>query len=135
MGYTPFAVVGVWVGNNDNSPTKDAGVGSAAPIWNKIMQKVASSHEAENFTPPDTITNTKPILIGQLPQGDVNTILYYIDKSNPLGQSPSNPSQDPQYAMWQIGINNWLVRTGQYQPQSQGNTSNTESQDTQQQPN
>ncbi len=114
LGYTPFAVVGVWVGNSDSSPTNDSGVGMAAPMWNKVMQKILASHPAENFTPPDPLANSTPVLMGQLPPGDNNTILYYIDKNNPLSPPPQNPSADPQYALWQIGINNWLLQnTGQ----------------------
>jgi len=113
MGYTPFVVVGVWTGNNDNSPTKDIGVGIAAPMWNKIMQKIISSSLVENFTPPDLITNRNPILLGEIPQGDTNTILYYVDKNNPSGPQPQNPASDPQYFLWQAGINNWLMATGE----------------------
>ena len=112
MGYTPFAVVGVWTGNNDNTPTRDIGVGIAAPMWNKVMKKIVTDHSVENFTPPDPITDRSPALLGQLPQGDTNTILYYIDKNNPLGPQPQNPSNDPQYQMWQTGINNWVAAGG-----------------------
>ena len=115
MGYTPFVAMGVWTGNNDNSPTKDVGVGIAAPMWNKIMIKILESHDAENFTPPNPIINRSPALLGQLRPGDSNTILYYIDKNNPLGPQPTYPANDPQYSLWQIGINNWLIKTGQYQ--------------------
>ncbi len=108
MGYTPYMVVGVWVGNSDNSPTNDAGVGLAAPMWRKVMDKIIISHPAENFTSPDPITNRNPILLGQLPPNDTNTILYYINKDDPLGPPPQNPSADPQYVLWQAGINNWL---------------------------
>jgi len=114
MGYTPFAVVGVWTGNSDNSPTNDAGLGLAAPIWNTVMQKILSSHATENFTPPNSIDGRSPALMGQLPSDDINTVLYHIDKQNPLGQQPQNPANDPQYPLWQIGINNWLISTGQY---------------------
>jgi len=114
MGYTPFAAVGVWTGNNDNTPTNDEGVGIAAPIWNKIMQKILSSNPAENFTPPDPITDRSAALLGTLPADDTNTILYYIDKNNPLGPQPTNPAQDSQYALWQIGINNWLIQNKKY---------------------
>jgi membrane peptidoglycan carboxypeptidase len=110
MGYTPFASVGVWVGNNDNSSTRDKGVGLAAPIWRKIMEKLLSSNIIENFTQPDPITNRSPALLGQLPKDDINTILYYVDRDNPLGQPPTNPETNPQYALWQIGINNWLIQ-------------------------
>ncbi len=40
FGYTPSYVVGVWVGNNDNSPMGNlvSGVTGAAPIWHTIME-------------------------------------------------------------------------------------------------
>lgn len=110
MGYTPFAVVGVWTGNNDNSPTKDIGVGIAAPMWNKVMQKLVETNPVENFTPPNPVTNRSPALLGQLPKSDTHTILFYIDKNNPLGSQPQDPAIDPQYFLWQTGINNWLAR-------------------------
>ncbi|MCX6722088.1 MAG: transglycosylase domain-containing protein [Candidatus Staskawiczbacteria bacterium] len=116
VGYTPFVVVGVWTGNNDNSPTKDEGVGIAAPMWNAVMQKLVASNPIENFTAPDPITNRSPILLGQLPPNDSHTILYYIDKNNPLGPQPQNPELDPQYFFWQSGINNWLTSTGKTNP-------------------
>ena len=108
MGYTPFAVVGVWTGNNDNSPTNDEGVGIAAPMWNKVMQKLVITNPVENFTPPEPIIGRSPALMGQLPTNDTHTILYYIDKNNPLGTPPQDPSTDSQYFNWQAGINNWL---------------------------
>jgi membrane peptidoglycan carboxypeptidase len=41
MGYTTDLAVGVWVGNTDNSPTRNLdGVQSAAPIWHDFMVKV-----------------------------------------------------------------------------------------------
>lgn len=112
MGYTPFAVVGAWTGNSDNSPTKDVGVGITAPMWNKVMTKILSSHSVENFTPPDPITDRNPILLGQLPTNDTNSILYYINKNDPLGPQPQNPADDSQYFLWQTGINNWISSGG-----------------------
>ena len=112
MGYTPFVVVGTWTGNNNNSPTKDIGIGITAPMWNKVMTKIVASRPKENFTSPDPVSNTTPILAGQLPPGDTHTILYYIDKKNPFGSPPTNPADDPQYPLWQAGINNWLIKTG-----------------------
>ena len=128
MGYTPSTVVGVWIGNNDNSPTKDEGVGTAAPIWHQIMQKIVSSKPAESFTPPDPITNRSPALMGQLPANDTNTILYYVDRNNPLGSQPANPASDPQYPAWQAAINNWLISTGQPVTSPATNTANTTTQ-------
>ncbi len=110
MGYTPFAAVGVWVGNNDNSPTKDEGVGLAAPIWNKIMGKLLASHPIDNFTKPDPVTNINPILLGQYPPTDPpHSILYYINKDNPLGPPPQTPNPDPLYNNWEAGVQNWVA--------------------------
>ncbi|MEK7658346.1 MAG: PBP1A family penicillin-binding protein [Patescibacteria group bacterium] len=109
MGYSPFTVVGVWVGNSDNSPTKDVGVGLAAPIWRKVIEKIIKNHAVENFNPPDNIINKSPVLLGQLNSNDTNTILYYINKDDPLGPPPQNPNTDAQYNYWQQGINNWLA--------------------------
>jgi len=40
FGYTTDRVVGVWVGNNDNTPMSYvvSGITGASPIWNKIMR-------------------------------------------------------------------------------------------------
>ncbi|MEK7165644.1 MAG: transglycosylase domain-containing protein, partial [Patescibacteria group bacterium] len=50
LGFTPYAVVGVWVGNNDNSPMDPiltSGVTGAAPIWNKIMTLITKDKPDE----------------------------------------------------------------------------------------
>lgn len=55
FGYTPQFVVGVWVGNNDNTPMNQqltSGVSGAAPIWNKIMQSLLEGKENQAFTRP-----------------------------------------------------------------------------------
>jgi penicillin-binding protein 1A len=40
VGYTPYLVTGVWMGNDDNTPTKKVTGGSLpALIWHDIMQK------------------------------------------------------------------------------------------------
>ena len=47
IGYTKYAVVATWVGNNDNSPMRGAvsGVSGASPIWNVIMKAVLDKAE------------------------------------------------------------------------------------------
>ncbi|OGZ66947.1 MAG: hypothetical protein A3D35_01575 [Candidatus Staskawiczbacteria bacterium RIFCSPHIGHO2_02_FULL_34_9] len=109
MGYTPFATIGVWVGNNDNSPTKDEGVGIAAPIWNKVMTKIVTSRDPENFTEPDPIKTTNPALLGQIPQGENHDILQYVDRNNPTGPIKQNPANDPMYFNWEAGVINYLI--------------------------
>lgn len=58
FGYTPEYVVGVWVGNNDNSPMDPrlaSGVTGAAPIWNKIMTEVLKDKTSVAFQKPSEV--------------------------------------------------------------------------------
>ncbi len=58
VGYTPSMVVGVWVGNNDNTPMNQqiaSGVTGATPIWNKIMQAALEGKKDEGFQKPDNV--------------------------------------------------------------------------------
>lgn len=60
FGYTRDFVVGVWVGNNDNSPmnpTLTSGVTGAAPIWRKIMQMLLAQYPALAFTKPEGVVS------------------------------------------------------------------------------
>lgn len=57
IGYTPSVTVGVWIGNNDNSPmSRVAGSAGAAPIWRSVMNQVLSGTPKEQFTVPGAIT-------------------------------------------------------------------------------
>jgi len=56
IGYTPSAVVGVWTGNNDNTPTrKEPGIVFAGPIFHQIMGKILSDKIPEPFLNPDSL--------------------------------------------------------------------------------
>lgn len=58
IGYSPEYVVGVWVGNNDNTPmhpSLTSGVTGAAPIWNKIMTEVLKDKPDLAFEKPADI--------------------------------------------------------------------------------
>lgn len=56
IGYTPSLVVGVWVGNNDNTPMDSvAGSLGAAPIWRQMMEHMLAGTPVERFTPPSDI--------------------------------------------------------------------------------
>jgi 1A family penicillin-binding protein len=57
-GYTPSYVVGVWVGNNDNTPMNPrltSGLSGAAPIWHNIMAYLLEGKENEIFDVPSGI--------------------------------------------------------------------------------
>lgn len=120
MGYTPSLTVGVWAGNNDNTPMQRKGTSilAAVPIWSAFLREVINKYPSEPFNNPDPIEAvSKPMLSGkyltlvvingvQTPQ--VHSILYYVDKKNPLGPPPQNPADDSQFANWEAGVINFL---------------------------
>jgi len=58
LGYTPSFTVGVWVGNNDNSPLHSglaSGLSGAAPMWNRIMRLVLEDRNDEKMTAPPSV--------------------------------------------------------------------------------
>lgn len=78
IGYTPSLAVGVWAGNNDNSPMTEGadGVNVAAPIWRAFLDKVlinTATEEFPKYNPEDEIGDedgqtNKPMLSGKLEQ-------------------------------------------------------------------
>lgn len=69
MGYTPNLVVGVWVGNADNTPMVEVtGVSGAGPIWNLFMRRVLIGQPELEFQRPEgIITQEVCALSGLLP--------------------------------------------------------------------
>jgi 1A family penicillin-binding protein len=114
IGYTPNVVVGVWSGNNNNTPMvkKVAGL-IVAPMWHVIMNEVLQNLPSESFIPPQPIDpNLKPVLRGdwqaEYGMGGVHNILYWINKKDPTGAYPSSPASDSEYSNWEYGVQNWL---------------------------
>jgi membrane peptidoglycan carboxypeptidase len=139
VGYTPSLAAGVWVGNNDNAAMVRGADGSviAAPIWNAFMKRALEGQTIEVFTAPELIPTGKSVLDGQLESQTVtidtasgkrateytpasyreertfaeyHTILQYIDKDDPLGEPPANPTEDPYYEPWERAVADWLLR-------------------------
>ncbi|MDD2786415.1 MAG: PBP1A family penicillin-binding protein [Patescibacteria group bacterium] len=139
MGYTPSLVAGVWVGNSSSTEMSASADGSvvAAPIWQGFMKRALTDAPKENFSPMPSITANKPVLLGQSAEKTVkvdrltgklaseftpidlvedrkfyeaHNILWYLDKDDPLGPVPSNPANDPQFANWEKGVQDWVVK-------------------------
>ncbi len=113
IGYTPSIVVGVWVGNNENTPMAKGGVTLAGPIWNAFIKEALKKYPSEPFKKPVLYLDPTlpPIVRGYWQGGEsffidkisgklatektpgetleeriitnVHDILYWIDKSNP----------------------------------------------------
>ncbi len=58
VGYIPQLVAGVWLGNDDNSPTY-GNSGSAAYAWHEFMEKAVEGMPVEKFPPRPNLENRK----------------------------------------------------------------------------
>lgn len=93
VGYTPSYVVGVWVGNNDNSVMNQAiasGVTGASPIWNRIMTAVLKGKPDEVLQKPDNVVALQVDGVGGgLPVDGVQTRTeYFVKGTEPTGPGP-----------------------------------------------
>ena len=136
VGYTPDLVAGVWAGLNDDTPLYKGITGSPiwhefmvnalasepndpfekpAPIPNydslppvlrgfwqggtSYVVDTVSGKLATQFTPEST---KKEYVIT-----DVHDILHWIDKNDPTGPAPQDPSADPMYYNWETAVQDW----------------------------
>ena len=129
IGYTPNLVVGIWAGNNDNtSMVKKVSGFIVGPMWNQVMQYELARSPIESFSRSDVNneSNLKPVMRGEW-QGDVTSvqngieyvqqsvheILNWVDKTNPDGPIPADPTQqDPQYQRWEYPVRLWAQKNG-----------------------
>lgn len=91
VGYTPSFAVGVWVGNNNNSPMSQAissGATGASPIWNRIMKFVLKGKADDPPKKPDNVVALQlDSLGGGLPVAGFSTRSeYFIKGTEPAGQ-------------------------------------------------
>jgi 1A family penicillin-binding protein len=79
VGYTPSLVVGVWVGNNDNTPMDNvAGSMGAAPIWRNLMNNFLLNTPTEAFQKP-TFVISQRICLGN----NQSYMEYFISGTQP----------------------------------------------------
>ncbi len=121
IGYTPNISVGIWAGNNDNSSMEKRVSGFiVGPAWSEFMRYALTKLPAEAFVRPEYTPSPKPALNGkwQTPGSDglVHEILYWINKNNPLGSQPNDPSQDPQFERWDAPVRAKYGGYGVYAP-------------------
>jgi len=110
----------------------------AAPMWRAFMNIELASLPAVSFERPDPIDPTiKPVLRGiwqgdetytidkdsgllatdltptdlreEIAIPDIHNILYWVDRSDPTGAPPTDPTQDPQYNLWEPPLQAWVA--------------------------
>lgn len=136
MGYTPSIAVGVWSGNNDNTPMKK-GSAISGRLWREFMDYALTRVPNERFIDPtwDSEITQKPIIRGVWQGGesykidtisgklateftplettteivitDVHNILHWVDRSDPTGNPPNNPESNSQYLNWEASVQEW----------------------------
>ncbi|MEK7612613.1 MAG: transglycosylase domain-containing protein [Patescibacteria group bacterium] len=113
IGYTPSFALGMWVGNNDNTPMQKGRVSGlvVGPMWSEVMRYALAKYPNESFSRAEYTPATKAALNGawQTPGSDdnIHEILYWVDKDNPTGPPPSNPADDPQFQLWDPPVIGW----------------------------
>ena len=93
IGYTNDVTVGVWVGNNDNSPMNQqvaSGVTGASPIWHNLMATLLKDYKDGIMKQPsDIVALEVDSYLGGLPKdGSPTRSEYFIKGSEPTEQSP-----------------------------------------------
>ena len=63
-----------------------------------------SGLRATEFTPPE-LREERVIK-------NVHSILYWVDRNDPLGPAPSDPNKDSQFAYWEYGVRLWASNAG-----------------------
>lgn len=92
IGWTPSVIIGVWVGNNDNSPMRDvaSGVTGAAPIWRRIILAALKDKGDEPFAVPEGIVSVDVDKISgyRAHDGFESKQEYFIRGTEPTGEDP-----------------------------------------------
>jgi penicillin-binding protein 1C len=90
LGFTPDYVVGVWVGNADNSEMEHiSGITGAAPIWHDMMEYIHANLPVTEFTEPPNIVRVPVCLAsGLLPTAECPQVVREVFIQ---GNQPTRP--------------------------------------------
>lgn len=124
--------------NDNSSMEKKVAGFIAAPLWNSFFKKAFEVIPKEDFPQRETRSteNLKPILLGYWQGGStyfidkisgklateftpeetkeekiltqIHNILFWINKSDPLGEKPTDPTKDPQFVLWEKPVRTWV---------------------------
>ncbi len=118
IGYTNGITVGVWSGNNDNSPMNPkiaSGATGASQIWYKLMIALLKKYPDGIMAKPDDVKAvTVDSLFGGLPHDGIPTRTeYFIDGTQPTDLSPYYKKIDISKVNGKLA-NDIEIRSGNY---------------------
>lgn len=102
IGYTPSLAIGVWVGNNDNSPMSSGGGSLAGPIWRTTMNQLVTQTGDPFVRPGGVVQRDTCFGTGKLANSaGTNTYKeYFLATALPVygcnGQAPPQVEEKPQ---------------------------------------
>jgi 1A family penicillin-binding protein len=113
-----------------------------APMWRAVVNDILANLPVENFPKPEMPDpkTLKPVIKGEWRGGvqyyidkfsgkratdltppeaiqekviqNIHSILYWVNKDNPLGPPPLNPADDSQFNLWEYGVRKWATENG-----------------------
>lgn len=128
--------------NDNSSMERKVAAFIIAPYWHNVMAEALKKVPDTKFQRPvvENGLDLKPVLrgrweggissvvdtdtnraardstpvedLGEILSGGVHSILYWVDKNDPRGPIPSNPSDDPQFKYWEYGVQAWATANG-----------------------
>ena len=108
MGFTRSAVVGVWLGTSDNSPTYNtSGYRSAAPVWNAVMSA------ATNWYPPVPFENPGGVIAREICR-TTGTLSYSAcpEPTTDLFLNEQYPPPADQGFLQRLTVDSWTLLRG-----------------------
>ena len=113
MGFTRNAVVGVWLGTSDNSPTYNTGgYRNAAPLWNAVMATAA------NWYPPAPFENPGGVVAREICRsaGTLNYPACPEPTTDLLLREQYAPGPEASY-LQRVAVDSWtLLRANEFCP-------------------
>jgi len=128
--------------NDNSAMEKKVAGFIVAPMWNAFMKEALNKYPREYFEKPQKENNieVKPIIRGLWEGGEqyfidkisgklateytpkemieekvvtnIHSILYWVDKNNPLGDQPIKPEDVIQFNLWETPVRKWVSDQG-----------------------
>ncbi len=119
IGFTKDITIGVWVGNNDNSPMDKriaSGITGASPIWHKLMRFALNTYDDGIIEKPDNVIAKEiDAFLGGLPkEGYPTRVEYFVKGTEPKSISPYYKKLKISKITGKLA-NEYEIKTGNYE--------------------